>query len=353
MPVLIRWLRPIIAVSIASLIAWLLFPLARGAPTLLLFSSVLITSWQDGLAGGLISAALAIVALNAFFIPPFGFSLRPEELLETFIFAVFAVVTSKVASDRRRAQRRIVAANEQLENKVAERTAEIVQANRQLQEFARGISHDLREPLRMVTAYSQLLARRGRDGHLDAGELEMLDYISAGGQRMDRMIADLLTYSTALQSQIPLSEVDVRRVIETALQNLRTSILESAATVSFDSLPHVKGVESELIRLFQNLIGNALKYRKPHTPPHIRISAQRQGPEWLFTIADNGVGFKPELSETIFGVFKRLHQNEASGTGVGLALCRRIAEQHGGRIWANGRHGEGATFYFTLTDADA
>ena len=353
MPVFIRWLRPIMAVSIASLIAWLLFPLARGAPTLLLFSSVLITSWQAGLAGGLVSATLAIAALNAFFIPPFGFSLRPEELLETFIFAVFAVVTSKVASDRRRTQQRVLAANEQLEDKVAARTAELVQANRQLQEFARGISHDLREPLRMMTAYSQLLSRRSRDGRLDEGELEMLDYISAGGERMDRMIADLLTYSTALQSQSPLYKVDVRHTIESALQNLRTSILESAATVSFDSLPHVKGVESELIRLFQNLIGNALKYRKSNTPPHIQITAQRQGPEWLFTIADNGLGFKPELSEIIFGVFKRLHQNESAGTGVGLALCRRITEQHGGRIWANGNAGEGATFYLTLPDADA
>ncbi len=169
-----------------------------------------------------------------------------------------------------------------------------------------------------------------------------------GAKRMEQLIQDLLAYSRVGARGEPFQPTDCTALVQQALANLARTMQESGARVTYDPLPTVSGAAGQLIRLWQNLIGNALKYRSAR-PPQVHITVQPQGPQWLFAVQDNGIGFDPPQAERIFGVFERLHTRRAyPGTGIGLAICRKIVERHGGRIWAEGRPEEGATFYFTL-----
>jgi PAS domain S-box-containing protein len=224
---------------------------------------------------------------------------------------------------------------------------ELAYSNTELQQFAYVASHDLQEPLRMVASYTQLLARRYR-GKLDSDADEFISYAVDGANRMQRLINDLLSYSRLGTQGKPLELTGSESALAQALANLQLAIAENEAVVSHDPLPTVWADETQLVQLFQNLVGNAIKFRSTQ-PPRIHISAEQKEREWLFSVSDNGIGIEPEYAERIFVIFQRLHsQAEYSGTGIGLAFCKRIVERHGGRIWMESQPGQGATFYFTL-----
>lgn len=221
-------------------------------------------------------------------------------------------------------------------------------SNRELEQFAYVASHDLREPLRMVTVFSQLLERNYKD-RLDPDANEFIHYIVEGGSRMGALIDDLLEFSRVSSRAKSFKELDLNAVLSETLSNLAVQIQETKASISVAPLPVVWADRSQMVQVFQNLINNSLKYRGPR-PPQIDISVTGQDEkEWTFSVRDNGIGIDPEYHEQIFEIFKRLHGRESyPGTGIGLSIVRKIVERHGGRIRVESEEGEGATFFFTL-----
>jgi signal transduction histidine kinase len=227
--------------------------------------------------------------------------------------------------------------------------SDLARSNRELEQFAYVASHDLQEPLRMVAAYTQLLAERYH-GKLDANADKYIHYIVDGALRMQMLIQDLLTFSRVGRGGIERQPVQVGDVLKIAIRNLGAAIEESSAHITVDPLPNVIADRPMLVQLFQNLIANAIKFRGP-SPPAIRVAAEKKANEWVLSVADNGIGIAPEYFEIIFVVFKRLHtHDEYPGSGIGLSICKKIVEQHGGCIWVESQPGQGATFKFTLPE---
>jgi signal transduction histidine kinase/CheY-like chemotaxis protein len=234
-----------------------------------------------------------------------------------------------------------------LEEKVKQRTDELAKSNAELEHFAYITSHDLREPLRMISSFLQLLERRYTD-QLDEDANDFIGFAVDGAKRLDAMINDILVYSRVSNKERNLTMIDFNKVIYQVYVNLITSIDENNAELTYDSLPSLISDEQLMIQLFQNLIGNSIKYRSQKTPK-IHISANKEGNKYKFAIKDNGIGISPEHLEKIFTVFTRLHTHEEyEGTGIGLAIAQKIVEQQGGEIWAESELGKGTTFFFTL-----
>jgi len=238
---------------------------------------------------------------------------------------------------------------ERKQAEAALRTAheELKRSNAELEQFAYVASHDLQEPLRMVSSYTQLLMRRYGD-RLDGDAMEFTAYIVDGATRMKQLIEDLLAYSRVGTKGKEFRPVPVESTLRRAIVNLRAAIEESGAAVTYDALPVVKGDDVQLTQLFQNLIGNALKFRSASVPRIHVASIDRQG-ECEVVVSDNGIGIEPQYFERIFMVFQRLHnKGEYPGTGIGLAICKKVVERHGGRIWVESKPDEGSAFHFTL-----
>jgi PAS domain S-box-containing protein len=238
------------------------------------------------------------------------------------------------------------------EEKLATLVGELRRSNTELEQFAYVASHDLQEPLRMVASYTQLLARR-YEGKLGADADEFIGYAVDGANRMQRLINDLLTYSRVGTRGGEFEPTDSREAFEAARANLRRAIEEAGAEVVLEGeLPTVMGDHTQLVQLFQNLLANAIKFRGEGEVPEVRVGAQRLSSsqtEWHFWVADNGIGMDARYTERIFRIFQRLHaKGEYGGTGIGLAVCKKIVERHGGRIWVDSEVGEGTTFHFTL-----
>jgi PAS domain S-box-containing protein len=236
------------------------------------------------------------------------------------------------------------------------RSEALSRSNAELEQFAYVASHDLQEPLRMVASYTQLLQRR-YEGKLDAQADKYIHFAVDGAQRMQALINDLLALSRVGTQGRPFAPVDTAQTLQRVLGWLARALEESGGTVEAGPLPVVRGDAGQLEQLFQNLVANALKFRRPAERPVVRVTAERRdegtaGAAWEFAVADDGIGFEPEFAEQIFVVFQRLHtRTEFPGTGVGLAIVKKIVERHGGRVWAEGTPGAGATFRFTLPDA--
>ncbi len=224
-------------------------------------------------------------------------------------------------------------------------------SNKELGQFAYVASHDLKEPLRMITSFLQLLERRYKD-QLDQDANEFIEFAVTGAKRMDAMINDLLEYSQLANKERDHSKVNFNEVIEQVFLILKISIDENHAVITHDILPTITADEKMMVQLFQNLIGNAIKYKGKETPK-IHISSQRKGNQYVFTVKDNGIGMSPEHMERIFTIFKRLHtQEEYEGTGIGLSIAQKIVHRHGGQIWVESEPKKGSTFYFTIPIRD-
>jgi len=252
-------------------------------------------------------------------------------------------------------RQQLASQNQQLRQEIAAR--ELVQAalrrsNAELEQLAYVASHDMQEPLRMVASYLQLVAERYGDA-LDADGHEFIGYAVDGAKRMQALISDMLTYSRVSTRARPIEPTDSARIIATAERHLQVAIEEAGAEITRGELPVVLGDEVQLLQLFQNLIGNAIKFRG-HAAPRVHVTAEPAEDGWRFSVTDNGIGIAPEYFERIFVLFQRLHgRREYPGTGIGLALCKRIVERHGGRIWVESTQGQGSVFRFTLPRVSA
>jgi light-regulated signal transduction histidine kinase (bacteriophytochrome) len=244
---------------------------------------------------------------------------------------------------------RDVTAQKEAQKALQELSDELARSNTDLQQFAFAASHDLQEPLRAVAGCTQILQKRYAD-KLDARADELINEAVEGATRMQSLVNDLLEYSRVASRGQPLGRVDTGRSLEDGLRNLAVAIRESAALVTHDPMPEVLADGSQLALVFQNLVANAIRFRGERRP-EIHVGAGRAPGEWRFFVRDNGVGIEPQYFERIFLIFQRLHtRRESSGTGIGLALCKRIVERHGGRIWLESEAGKGSTFYFTIPE---
>jgi PAS domain S-box-containing protein len=267
-----------------------------------------------------------------------GQPLRNEDGVVWGGMVTFRDVTEAETAERERRQ----AAGD-----LAKKAAELARSNAELEQFAYIASHDLQEPLRMVTAYTQLLGERYR-GQLDEHADKFIGYATEGALRMQVLIQDLLAFSRVGRNEAAYGSLDCNAVMEEVLQTLSPAMRESGARVNSDELPTVWADRTQLAQVFQNLIGNAIKFRGKE-PPVVSVRAEKAGDHWLFSVTDNGIGIAPEYAENIFVVFQRLHtRSEYPGNGIGLAICKKIVERGGGKIWVESRAGSGATFKFTV-----
>jgi PAS domain S-box-containing protein len=240
-----------------------------------------------------------------------------------------------------------ITARKQAEEALRRTAEDLARSNKDLEQFASVASHDLQEPLRMVTGFVELLAKENQ-GKLGSNADTYIEYAVDGARRMRTLIDDLLAYSRVSTRGRQFEDTDATEALRYALANLHTAIGEAGGEVTHGPLPTVKADGTQLTQLFQNLVGNAVKFRSKE-PPKIRVAARREGGDWLFSVADNGIGIAPEFQDRIFLIFQRLHtRREYPGTGIGLAICQKIVERHGGRLWVESGAGQGATFYFTL-----
>lgn len=264
------------------------------------------------------------------------------------LLCALALLFLKWGLDERACARRIVDRERRLgEEAIQATTAKLRQSNRDLAQFASVASHDLKEPLRMVASFTELLARKYR-GKLDADADEYIGFAVDGAKRMQVLVDDLLQYSRITSQGRPPERSAAGEALALAILNLQGAIRESSAVITHDPLPLVDADASQLAMLFQNLLGNAIKFRGP-APPRIHITATREEQVWHFTVTDDGIGIDPRHHQRIFEIFQRLHTRaEYPGTGIGLALCKRIVERHGGRIWVGSEPGQGTIFHFTL-----
>jgi len=295
---------------------------------------------------------------------PGGYDAEQREVLEALAPAILQALQRKHAeqalreseADLRNLAEQLTKARDELEQRVRERTLELAdtvmelrRSNADLQQFAYAASHDLQEPLRMVASFVQLLQMR-YEGKLDDRADEFIHHAVEGAMRMSCLLRGLLEYSRVeTRGRIPVP-TDCRQILDHVLKDLYLTIEESGAQVTTDPLPTVPADRTQLAQVFQNLISNAIKFRAESRPPQIRVSARRDGGEWVFSVADNGIGIEPQYFDQIFVVFKRLQHDRRRypGTGIGLAMVKRIVERHSGRVWVDSRHGQGATFHFAL-----
>lgn len=301
---------------------------------------------RDIVIAGIIVSILTVIG---FFLSPAGE--RLSIVIANRFLALFSIWAAVIFVSRYRTSIELI--NESRESLRKEKETvqlyadELKRSNAELEQFAYVASHDLQEPLRMVASFTQLLAKRYKD-KLDADAHEFISFAVDGANRMQRLINDLLSYSRIQTRANPFGETDFEEVLGQARINLQAAIEKSCALISNDPLPVLTADSNQMLRLFQNLIDNAIKF-SGDMPPRIHISAEKIDNDYLFSVRDNGIGIDPQFKERIFVIFQRLHNKEEyPGTGIGLAICKRIIERHKGRIWLESEPGNGSVFYFTL-----
>ena len=255
-------------------------------------------------------------------------------------------------TEHKRAEAELARYRDHLEDLVKLRTAELARSNEDLGQFAYVASHDLQEPLRAVGGYVKLLQHRFPE-KLDAKAREYVTGAADGAERMQKLITDLLAFSRVGTRGVAFAPADLNALLRDALNNLQASIKEAGATVTSDPLPSLSVDATQIVQLFQNLIGNAIKFHSDRTPV-IHVGARQEKERWLFWVRDNGIGIEPQYAGRIFQIFQRLHtRKQYPGTGIGLAICKKIVERHGGEIWVESQPGQGSTFYFSIPEISA
>ncbi|MFW9828690.1 MAG: ATP-binding protein [Candidatus Thorarchaeota archaeon] len=301
------------------------------------FPSILACLWWK--KKGLIVPLFLAILLLVFNIVP-EYELVSIEILNNFLRAISLIVVGIVIS----------ILSENISNKEIEFnqiTEDLRRSNEDLQQFAYVASHDLQEPLRAIVSFSQLLEDKYHE-KLDADGKEFIHFITDGAKKMNTLIKDLLLYSRITTQAKPSKLTDLEDVIKDALFNLKESIDESEAVITYDQMPVLKIDKTQFIQLFQNLLSNAIKFRSQE-PPRIHIGVNRLENEWIFSVKDNGIGIEPKYFSKLFNIFYRLHtKEEYPGTGIGLPICKKIVQRYGGKIWVESRLGKGSTFYFTF-----
>jgi PAS domain S-box-containing protein len=243
---------------------------------------------------------------------------------------------------------RDVTGRKDTEQRLRAAAMDLARSNAELEQFAYVASHDLQEPLRMVASYTQLLGRRYK-GKLDPDADEFIGFAVDGARRMQELINDLLAYSRVGTRALHVEDLDMGHLVDQVIADLSAAIADAGATVTRDELPIVRGDRTQLRQLFQNLMANGIKFSRPDTPPHVHVSATRESHAWSFAVSDNGIGIEPQYLDRIFVLFQRLHSpGEYPGTGIGLAICKKIIERHGGHIEVASQAGKGTTFRFTI-----
>ncbi|MBN2323372.1 MAG: PAS domain S-box protein [Spirochaetes bacterium] len=261
---------------------------------------------------------------------------------ESYLLGIYRDVT-----ERRRLEEELTKLNESLEQRVCERTRDLERSNRELEQFAYVASHDLQEPLRMVSSYVQLLEKRYKE-KLDDDAREFIDFAVDGATSMQDLIQDLLSYSRVGTKGKPFAPVDMERALSVALSNLKVMLEDTSAEVTNDTLPTVQADYNQMVQILQNLVGNAIKFRG-ESSPKVHVSSREEGGAWIFSVSDNGIGIEKEYLDRIFVIFQRLHtRDEYKGTGIGLSVCKKIADRHGGHIWVESVPKKGSTFYFSI-----
>ena len=342
-----RILVVLCSLAASSVLAFALKSLLHNQAQLLPFTlAVIAASTYGGLWPGLITTLLSFLISDYFFTEPL-YEFLPSgapDFARLAVFLTFGIAVSVVSHLRLRASLALQESNRRTE--LARQ--ELARSNEELQRFAHTVAHDLREPLRGIRAFTDLLLESNR-GKLDPKTTGFLDVIVDSADQMNRLIEGLLEVAKAgYEARQARVELNTRRVAELALEPLRRPIEEAGAKVAYGWLPVVRANEGQLLRLFQNLIGNAIKYRGPSTP-EIHISARSDTDEWVFAVRDNGIGIDPHSRHRVFEIFQRLENpSQQHGSGVGLAICKQIVESHGGRIWVDSLPGQGSTFFFTI-----
>ena len=370
----LRYAAAVANVALALAVGVTLAPVLEGElPFVPFFVATAATGLFGGLGPSLLSTVLSFLAGMVFVIRPDHkwWTATPHNIAVFLTYLLGALTIVIISSAMHRARERAILrqieleremservqaeealrkAHDELELRVQERTAELARSNAELQQFAYVASHDLQEPLRMVSNFTQLLAER-YDAKLDSDGREFIAFAVEGATRMQTLVQDLLSLSRVGTRGRNLEMVRLDQAVDRAVANLEFSIQETGASVTHDELPEVMADSSQMMQLFQNLIGNGIKF-KGAEPPRVHITASRNGKEWTFSVRDNGIGFEPQYADRIFSVFQRLHsRDEYQGNGIGLSICRKIVERHQGRIWAESIPGSGATFYFTMPAA--
>jgi light-regulated signal transduction histidine kinase (bacteriophytochrome) len=315
--------------------------------------ATLASAWWGGYGPGILACLFGLIIAPYIFSP--AFNILQVDVPRAVLILLVSILISRVAESRRKAEEALREANGKLDARVHERTdelqkanAELTRVNEALNEFSYSVSHDLQQPLRMITLYAQLLDRN-YSGQLNSEANEYLEAVLSGARQMKLLLEDLLTYSRSVHTSTEdIGLIDANAVLSKVLINLKDALEESQGVVKASQLPSIRVHEFHLTELLQNLVSNAIKYRGDERPL-IEIDARRDGGFWTFSVADNGIGIAPEHAKQIFGLFKRLHGSDSyEGTGVGLAICERVVERYGGEIWVEPRSPRGSTFYFKL-----
>jgi signal transduction histidine kinase len=356
---------PALATFAAAIaVHWILLNVLGGAffaGVMFLYVTAIVIGGWCGYGPGILIVLLVFLIPGYLFSP--NYSLRSISLSAVGVSLLLSVMISRGAAWRRRSEAELQDTNEALEKRVQEKTAalaeanaalqrhnaELMRANADLEQFAYSASHDLQEPLRMVSVFAQLLKVKYADS-LDAEGEEYIGHAVAGAKRLETLVSGLRSYLTITSIDVTRAPADTNIVVARCLENLKLLVESNGARCEVGNLPAVRLHEVHLEQLFQNLITNGIKYRSQHAP-HIRISATKDDSNWVFSVQDNGIGIDPQYQDQIFGVFKRLHRNdEYEGTGIGLAICKRIVDRYGGRLWVESKPYQGATFLFTVPE---
>ena len=345
------YVAAVILVIAATLLRVALQPLTGpSVPFVTFFAVAVLLAWLYGIRPAAFSVAISVYAGTHYILGESNGIYLPYATASASVvgFAVAAISVSYLLSALSQALGRARAAEEEQRRT----NDELKRINRDLEAFAFAASHDMREPLRTVRTYSELLVEVTRAGRPHEADVAV-QFIAEGTERINHLLDDLLAYTqlSADSKDQPETRIDLNSVVEATLRNLDAIVRQSGATVTHQLLPVVTGREAHFTQLFQNLIENAIKYAGDEAPK-IRISAGRTGSEWRVAVADNGIGIPASYREHIFELFKRLHGRHIPGTGIGLAICRKIVEARGGRIWVESEGGQGSTFYFTIPIAD-